>query len=180
MSGHILKFVFLIYILSLFSRARQDFSPQPLDQSVKNFGLYDHEGNFHRLYYYNDAKTVVLYIQGNSCPIVGKSIAILNDLRSKYTEKGVQFCMLNSNLQDSRSTIAQEAKEFQTEFPIFIDEDQLVAEIPDVNIAGEAFVINPDPDKTIYFSDQTFDEMMIGYMRVVFEDEDAGELSYAE
>ena len=30
---------------------------------------------------------------------------------------------------------------------------------------------NPDPDATIYFGEQTFDEMMIGYMSVTFEDE---------
>ena len=30
---------------------------------------------------------------------------------------------------------------------------------------------NPDPSKTIYFGEQTFDEMMIGYMSFTYEDE---------
>ena len=33
---------------------------------------------------------------------------------------------------------------------------------------------NPDPDKTLYFGDQTFDEMMIGYMSITFVNEDNG------
>jgi len=31
---------------------------------------------------------------------------------------------------------------------------------------------NPDPNATIYFGEQTFDEMMIGYMSVTFEEEE--------
>ena len=30
---------------------------------------------------------------------------------------------------------------------------------------------NPDPDKTLYFGDQTFDEMLVGYISYTVDDE---------
>ena len=125
-------------------------TPEPIDQRAKNFGLYDHQNNFHRLYYYSDAKAVVLYVQGNSCPIVRKSINTLNEIEEVYKDKGVQFFMINSNLQDTRESIAKEAQEFGIDMPILVDEDQLVAEILDIQITAETYVIDPEDWSILY------------------------------
>lgn len=110
---------------------------------VDNFGLFDHEGNFHRLYDYSDAKAVVLYVHGNACPIVRNAIPALKAVRDEYEQKGVVFLLLNANLQDERASIAKEAAEYGIDLPILEDEAQLAAEALEVHRTAEAIVINP-------------------------------------
>ena len=121
-----------------------------LDMTVRNFGLYDHEDGFHRLHYYDDASAIVLYVQGNSCPIVRKSIARFEEIKDEYEQKGIKFFMINSNLQDTRESIAEEAQNFDIKTPVLVDEDQLAAEILDLNITAETFVIDPDDWSVLY------------------------------
>lgn len=119
---------------------------EPLPDSsmrVDNFGLFDHEGSFHRLHYYTHAKAVVMYIHGNGCPIVRNGLSTLNSLRDKYEAQGVKFFMLNANLQDHRASIREEAEAYGIDMPILIDESQLVAEALDVTRTAEALVIDP-------------------------------------
>ena len=73
------------------------FTPQPID----NFNLLDHTGKSHELFYYSDAKAIVIMIHGNGCPIVRNSVNDYMDLSKKYRGKKVRFFMLNSNLQVS-------------------------------------------------------------------------------
>ena len=121
----------------------QEIAPPDMEVSVKNFGLYDQYDDFHRLHYYDDAKAVVLYVQGNSCPIVRKSVETFENIREEYAPKGVRFFMINSNLQDNRETIALEAENFNIETPILVDRDQIAADILDIQITAETFVLNP-------------------------------------
>ena len=144
------SFALIFLVALLFSCKQQDIAPQPIDQRVKNFGLYDHKNEFHRLYYYSDAEAVVLYVQGNKCPIVRKSINTINEIKDEYQDKGIQFFMVNSNMQDDRQSVANEANEFGIDMPILVDEDQLVAEILDIQITAEAFVIDPEDWSLLY------------------------------
>lgn len=140
-------FFFLFLATAFFFSSCQQSPKEPLPEindRVDNFGLIDHEGNFHQLYYYDDAEAVVLYIQGNSCPIVRNGIDRLQELRDEYAEKGVVFLMLNANLQDNRENIAREAAEFGIDIPILVDENQLVAEQLNVTRTAEAIVIDTD------------------------------------
>ncbi len=128
-------------------------APEPvidMEAGVPNFGLHDQNGEFHTLYYYSDAKAVVLYIQGNECPIVRNAIIDLKSVRREFKDKGIEFLMLNSNVQDDRSSIAQEADEFDIDFPILKDDAQLVAEALQLHRTGEAIVIDPYSWSVIY------------------------------
>ncbi|MEM7395443.1 MAG: redoxin domain-containing protein [Verrucomicrobiota bacterium] len=113
---------------------------------VSNFGLLDHEGDFHELYYHrNDDRTrlLVLFVQGNGCPLVQKRIPQLNRLKKTYEPKGVRCWMLNANLQDERDEIAVEAEKYGIEWPILIDASQLVADDLKLQRTAEALVIEP-------------------------------------
>ena len=128
-------------------------APEPvidMDAKVSNFGLYDQNGEFHTLYYNSDAKAVVLYIQGNKCPIVRNAISDLKTVRKEFRDKGVKFLMLNSNVQDDRESIAAEAEEFDIDFAILNDDAQLVAEALQLHRTAEAIVLNPYNWSIIY------------------------------
>ena len=110
---------------------------------VDNFMLLDHQGAAHELYYYADAPAVVLIVQGNGCPIVRNALADYRTVSDAYAPKGVEFFMLNANLQDGRTTIAEEAREWGIPYRILVDETQLVAESLGLTRTAEVLVIDP-------------------------------------
>ena len=69
-------------------------------QKVENFKLKDQAGQEHKLYDSAGEKAVVLMIQGNGCPIVRQAVPAYREIRDQYQSKGVEFLLLNSNLQD--------------------------------------------------------------------------------
>jgi len=148
--SNFIKILISASVILFASCGQQVADPVDLDLTVRNFGLYDHEDGFHRLHYYNDAPAVVIYVQGNGCPIVRKSIATFEELRADYEKQGVKFFMINSNMQDTRASIAEEAEAFNITTPVLVDEDQLVAEILDINITAETFVIDPANWSVLY------------------------------
>jgi peroxiredoxin len=117
---------------------------------VSNFKLADQTGKSHELYRSSDKKAVVLMIQGNGCPIVRHAMATLKEIRTKYQPEGIEFLLLNSNLQDNRESIAAEANEFEYDIPILVDTAQTVGEALGVQRTSEVFVIDPKGWKLVY------------------------------
>lgn len=117
---------------------------------VDNFRLLDHNGASHELYYLSDAKAVVLMTHGIGCPIVRKSISQLKEIRDRYRAQGVEFLLLNSNMQDDREAIAKEAAEFGVDLPIMVDETQLIGEALGVERTADVFVIDTNGWKLAY------------------------------
>src|SRR4051812_8605774 len=94
---------------------------------VNDFALIDHQGAFRQLYYYaKDPKTraIVLFVQGNGCPLVRKQVPQLKRLRDAYGTNGVLFWMINPNRQDRREEVVKETAEFGIDLPILLDETQ--------------------------------------------------------
>lgn len=118
------------------------FAAAPGDR-VDNFRLLDQNGVSHELRYLSDAKAVVLMVQGNGCPIVRQALPALREIRDSYRARGVEFLLINSNLQDDRNAIAAEAKEFGVDIPVLQDEAQLIGEALGVERTAEVFVIDP-------------------------------------
>jgi peroxiredoxin len=125
--------------------------PKPIaDSRTSDYALYDQNGGFHRLSYYNDQKAIVLWIQGNGCPIVRNALTDYKEVVLEYREKGFAFFMLNSNLQDNREQIAKEAADFNFEVPVLVDSAQLVADALNVTITAEAIVLHPTTREILY------------------------------
>lgn len=119
-------------------------------QRVDNFRLLDHEGASHELYYLSDMKAVVIMTQGNGCPIVRKALPELKAIRERYATQGVSFLLLNSNLQDDRAAVAQEAAQFAIDFPVLLDTTQLIGESLGVERTAEVLLIDTKTWKLIY------------------------------
>jgi len=153
--NRLLKLSFFLFLGSIlfFTACNNDSGPDvqiDMDLEVPNFGLHDHNGDFHTLYYYGDAKAVVLYVQQNSCPINRKAVKDLKSVRRQFKGKGIEFFMLNSSVQDDRTAIQQEAEEFNMDFPILKDEAQLVAEALQLHRTNEAIVLDPSTWTVVY------------------------------
>ena len=117
---------------------------------IDNFMLSDTDYMGHELYRMSDAKAVVIVTVGNGCPIVRNLAPRLKELQARYGSQGVQFLLLNSNLQDGRDAIAKEKEEFGIDMPILMDSHQLVGEQLGVTRTAEFFVIDPKTWKVAY------------------------------
>ncbi len=143
-------FLFVLFTLLIFSALLNKVSSPHTGKNVENFSLLDHEGNFQELYYYSDKKAIVLIAQGNGCPIVRQSLPYLRTLRDQFESQGVVFLMINSNVQDDRKAIAEEARDFQIDFPILEDKSQVIAESLGITRTAEALVIDPRQWTMVY------------------------------
>jgi hypothetical protein len=118
---------------------------------VDNFMLADAQKlEAHELYRLADAKAIVLVSTGVGCPIARSMTPALKALRDKFAAQGVEMFLIDSNLQDGRQQIADEAKEYGIDIPILMDSNQLVGEALGVTRTMEVFVVNPKTWQVVY------------------------------
>ncbi|PHS64781.1 MAG: hypothetical protein COB12_07640 [Flavobacterium sp.] len=139
-------FLFLFIIIN----SCKETPKQILDSGINDYALYDEKGELHRFSYYNNSKAIVLYVQGNGCPIVRNSLKEYNEIASIYSEKGFAFFMINSNIQDNRNNILIESKKYNFTIPVLIDSAQLIANELDINITSEIIILTPTTREIIY------------------------------
>src|SRR5438046_2155103 len=133
-------------------------------EDVINFALIDHRGRMHELRR-ADARAVVLFFTGNGCPIARQSIWKLKALQQRYSQRGVVFWMVNSNPQDDRAGIVQEAERFRSEpLPILKDDTQGVARLLGVKRTCESIAISTK-DWRIFYRGAIDDQLSEGAMR---------------
>lgn len=116
--------------------------------TVDDFALLDQDGKFHHLYYLSDAKAVVLMTHDNECPATGQSVTALEQAKSNFASRGVEFLMVN--VDDSRAAVAAQSKQSGSSIPVLVDELQLVSESLQLQRAGEVVVIDPKGWKVAY------------------------------
>ncbi|QNJ99207.1 redoxin domain-containing protein [Constantimarinum furrinae] len=146
-----MKFPKSLFFLLVFFIVSCDNPPQPIEDSRENdYALFDEQGAFHRLSSYNDNTGIVLWIQGNGCPIVRNLLLDFHTIEAEYSEKGFKFFMLNSNIQDNRASIKKEASEFNFKVPVLDDSAQLLADELDITITAEAIVLDPVSREILY------------------------------
>jgi hypothetical protein len=85
----------------------------------------------------------------------------LKALRKTFSGKKVVFWMLDANPQDDRDSVVAEANEFNVDFPILLDEAQLVARSLGVKRTAEAICINTK-DWTVFYRGAIDDQLNIG------------------
>jgi len=119
-------------------------------EQMMNFSLLDYRGKYYELKQ-TEGRAVVLFFTGNGCPIARQSISKLRSLRGKFAKQGVTFWMVDSNLQDDRKSIAEEAKEFGVgSIPILMDESQALAKTLGIHRTAEAVAISTTNWTIIY------------------------------
>ena len=125
------------------------YALKPGDQ-VANFKLPDTNGDTRELYKLDKSKAIVVMVQMNGCPIVRLAMPALREVREKYRQQGVEFFLLNPNVQDTASAVKAESDDYKFDVPIWMDHTQKVAEALGINRTGEIFVIDPKTWKLMY------------------------------
>src|SRR5262249_39183258 len=119
-------------------------------EEVPNFSLLDQHGRYFELKRVA-AKAVVLFFTGNGCPIAPESIAKLQALHDRFAKDDIVVWLVNSNPQDNRASIQEEAEEFHVApLPILKDDLQGVARSLGVRRTCEAIVVDTREWQIIY------------------------------
>lgn len=149
--GNMRLHIFLILTLVLCLIVSCTDIPEPIaDSRLNDYALFDNEGEFQRLSSYNNSNGIVIMVQGNGCPIVRNALNDFKAIKEKYSKKGFKFFLINSNVQDTKQSINQEAQEFDFQTPVLIDNQQLIADALNINITAEVFILHPITRKIIY------------------------------
>jgi mono/diheme cytochrome c family protein len=117
---------------------------------VDDFMLADQDFLAYRLHSMKDAKAIVLITYNDGCPIVRNNVAAYSALKKAYADKGVEFMMLDSAVQDTREGVKKEMAEYKLDIPVLFDTNQLVGEQLGVTRTAEVIVINPKNWKIVY------------------------------
>ena len=130
-------------------------APDPVPPRAKageviNFALLDHHGLFHELRRV-EGRVVVLFFTGVGCPIARQSLLKLRTLQQRHTGRGVTVWLINSNSQDDRDSIRQEAEDFRSDpLPVLKDDTQGVARFFGVKRTCETIAISTKDWRVIY------------------------------
>jgi peroxiredoxin len=146
MSGHIRSIgaILLVTIVMASAHATE------IGGRVKDFQLPDTNGKVHQLYKMSDKKAIVLMTQGNGCPIVRLAMPPLREVQTTFQSRGVEFFLVNHNLQDTAESVSAESQEFGFGLPILLDKTQAVGEQLGVSRTAEIFVIDTQTWKLVY------------------------------
>jgi hypothetical protein len=119
-------------------------------ERVGDFALIDHQGAFHQMSWYDDNNAVVILSHSVGTEIPENQLAILTELQSTYHEQGVVFFGLNPGLQTDRELVQADAIETGLDFPILMDDAQLVSELLALTHLGDVVIYNPANFELLY------------------------------
>lgn len=150
---NIYLFLILLGLLSCKNTQETDKINLPVainDSRLNDYALYDEKGNFHRLSRYNDSKAIVLFVQGNGCPIVRNALVDFNNIVDHYSPQGFKFFMINSNIQDNRASIAKESEKYDFKVPVLNDKAQILADALDIEVTAEIIILAPTTREIVF------------------------------
>ena len=141
--------IYLLLLLLLALSCQEPPGPVP-DDRINDYALYDSAGGFHRFSRYNNKKALVLFVQGNGCPIVRNYLSDLKEIVNTYRPKDVEFFMVNSNVQDISETVQLEVESYGIEIPVLMDQYQILADKLDIHITAEVIILHPVTREILY------------------------------
>lgn len=112
---------------------------------AENFRLIDQAGRSEELHYYwNDTNisAFVLIFTANGCADVEEQLAELKGIQAEYADAGVVFWMINSNAEDTRADIQEEARRLGITWPVLHDPSQNAARVYGTRASPEVVCVD--------------------------------------
>ena len=100
---------------------------------------------------------------GTECPLAKLYGSRLQELAVRYTDKGVQFIAVCSNVQDSLTEIVAYRNKAGIGFPVLIDSQQLLADFLQAQRTPEIVILNAS--RTVQYRGRIDDQYGIGVAR---------------
>ena len=112
-----------------------------LGSKVDDFTIRNLKGGDVRFSALRGDVTVVTFIS-TQCPVSNSYNDRMKALYTDYTPKGVKFVFLNANRTETPTEVAEHASKHGFPFPVYKDENNLVADRFGAQVTPEAFVID--------------------------------------
>ncbi len=114
----------------------------PIGKKIDGFTAKDFYGKQISLADFEDAEVVVVAFLGTECPLAKLYAPVLQELHTKYADKGVVFLGVDSNRQDNVTEIANYARTHGVEFSILKDAGNVLADQFGAIRTPEMFVLD--------------------------------------
>ena len=137
--------------------------PPAVGARIASFTLSDIHRRPRSLEAYKQAKVIVVIFAGTECPLANLYLPTLKELHGSYAGKGVQFLLINANVQDSFVEVSAHAQEREIPFPVLKDFDHAVADQFGATRTPEAFVL--DAERVIRYHGRIDDQYAVGVHR---------------
>jgi peroxiredoxin len=108
---------------------------------VADFRLSDTSGNAVQFAALRGGTTVVTFI-ATQCPISNDYNERMNAVYRDYSGKGVKFVFINSNATEPAAEVAEHARKMNFAFPVYKDENNVVADQFGAQVTPESYVID--------------------------------------
>jgi hypothetical protein len=125
----------------------------PVAAAMPDFTLLDHKGSVHSLYREGGGKAVVFVAQWNGREELKVNATRIRRLSAEYSDRGVEFFLINANPRDGREAIISEARKLRTEVPILLDPSQVVTRQLGLTRAAEAVILQTGTWRPVYRGD---------------------------
>ena len=126
--------------------AAEDAGPSKakLGERIPNLVFRDADGGKHPLHDLKNQKAIVVVFLSFECPVSKSYSKPLVDLHKELGKHGVTFLGLTVNEDDSAAEVAKHAKEYELDFPVYLDEGLAAARALEADYTPEVFVLDGD------------------------------------
>jgi peroxiredoxin len=146
MKRYILLFVVTCLSVTAWANGRSE--------RVGDFALIDHRGDFHQMNWYQDRTAVVMLSTSSHCDQDSAALRDYAALSSKFKNSGLAFLLLNSDGDNDRSSVKAKMAQMGFDFPVLMDDSQLVSETLGVEKTGEYLVYDPNEFSLVHRGNQ--------------------------
>ncbi len=112
-------------------------------RAIPDFALIDQAGRFHQLSRHGDATAIVLLVYQRDCEASRAALPEFISLSRRYQGAPVRFMVLVSDSGESRESLSELARSFETDVPFLLDESQLVTRALGIEQSAEVLVVDP-------------------------------------
>lgn len=113
-----------------------------VDRKIANFVLPNTKGELVAMSDFNESAATIVVFMGTQCPIANSYLPDLKKLQDEYADQGVRVLGINSNPADSPAEVAKHAEEFELNFQVLVDKQQVAADIFRADRTPDVFVLD--------------------------------------
>ncbi len=121
-----------------------------LPDRIGDFALLDSDGEFHQLSRYRHMDALVLMAYDSSCESIDSAIAQYNSAGSGFAGQSVAFALIEAAGTTDVDAVRASKSAKGIDFPVLIDNGQLVSETLQLGKAGEVAVLDPERLTMLY------------------------------
>jgi peroxiredoxin len=117
-------------------------STAQLGKKIDNVAFADEAGKTVKLHDLKGKKATVVVFLSFDCPVSTSYSQVLADMVAEFGKEGVSFVGLTVNQDESRTTVAKQAKHWKLSFPVFLDKDYVAVDALKAEFTPEVFVLD--------------------------------------